>query len=118
MYNKEFKLIDNWTKEKINENEYWYNDLLIQKKLENPIYWTLYVAWLIDNIINKRNKEWFNISNKSWIIITLYNMGNSKIPHWNPDLWGSLIKLDDKNNLYFWELGFLMHFYLKYYLGK
>lgn len=94
-----------------------YDDEKIKKILEDKNTWTLYVGWLIYNILEKRRKAWVSINNKPWVIITLYNMWNIKTPHANPDVWWSLIKIKNWENLYFWEIWLIYFNYIKYYLN-
>lgn len=104
---------------KIKEKKKWkYDDEKIKEVLETSYGWTLYVWWLIYSIQQKRKKAWFSIDNKPWVIMTLYNMGNTKTPHGSPDLWGSLISVTDDKDLYFWEIGFIFFNYIKYYLDN
>jgi hypothetical protein len=84
--------------------------------LEDEYSWILYTAWLIHNIQKKWELAWYPINDNPWIIITLYNMWNKKNPHPNPDIWGSSISVSEWNTYYFWELGFVMYEYLRYYL--
>ena len=125
-YQKYFAYYDNKVKEiknnpenkdKSEEEIKELEDLEIKKILENNYSGLLYSAWLIKSIILKWDKAWFDISDRPWIILTLYNMGNTKTPHWNPDLGGSIIQIGwyDK---YFGELWYLFYFYMKVYLYK
>ena len=120
-----FKKINKWMKEYNPElyNKYfkkydWINDVKIKEVLENNDTWILYITWLIYAIEQKWDKAWYSLKNKPWVIITLYNMGNNKKPHDNPDLWGSIIRINEKYKYYFWEIWFIYYSYLKYYIFK
>jgi len=112
LYNKNYKKYDDLAK----KEDWTYDDEKIKEILENYDSGILYIAWLVYAIQEKRNNAWFSINDKPWIIITLYNMGNNKKPHGNPDLWGSIIKIDSDYKLYFWELWFVFYSYLDYYI--
>jgi hypothetical protein len=110
-YNKNFQQYD-----EIVKIDWTYLDSDIQKILEDNYLWILYSAWLLYAIQKKREVAWYSINDKPWIIITLYNFWNEKKPHSNPEVWGSSIRLNDEYTYYFWELWFLMYYYIKWYL--
>ncbi len=85
--------------------------------LRDDYKWLIYASSLISNIQKRWLKEWYSLEDKPWVVITLYNMGNpqNKKPHKNPDLWWSLINIEWKS-YYFWEIGYLLYYYLKYYI--
>jgi hypothetical protein len=95
----------------------WVRDATLIKILTNKYKWTLYSWALISNIQDRWEKEWFPLEHKPWVIITLYNMWNviKKVPHSTPDLWWSLISIDWKS-MYFWEIWYVIYYYLKYYI--
>ena len=76
----------------------------------------LYVAWLLLSIKDKRENGWINIYNKPWIMLTLYNMGNTKTPHKNPWIGGSLIPVSKTEKKYFWEIWSIFYNYIDFYL--
>lgn len=115
MYEKYFEEYD--LKSKIeNDWKLVYSDPKIKEVLEDEYSWILYTAWLLHNILKKWEKEWYPIDDNIWVIITLYNMWNTKTPHASPDVWGSSIFIDSEHTYYFWELWFILYSYMKYYL--
>lgn len=79
--------------------------------------WLLYASSLIYNIQKRWSDSWYDLTNKPWVIVTLYNMWNpaDKAPHSTPDLGWSLININWKK-LYFWEIWYLLYHYLEYYI--
>lgn len=72
---------------------------------------------MIYNIKQRWDLEWYSLENKPWIIITLYNMWNSdkKIPNDNPQIWGSVIDIEEWKQMLYWEIWYIIYYYLKYY---
>jgi len=103
---------------KIEENKEKKDEEKIKEILESRYGWTLYTAWLLYSIKKKWKLAWFDISDRPWVILTLYNMGNNKVPHWKPALGWSLIAVTEDEKLYFWEIGFIFFHYMKYYLDS
>lgn len=103
-------------------NKYWYWPLVlkydskttIKQRLTDSYYEYVYPALLIQNILTRWNNAWYDISNKIWVIWTLYNFGNdaSKVPHWNPQVWWAVINID-WTNYSFWGLYNSLYWYLK-----
>jgi len=96
--------------------KYWYFDnktmgfsttdigltnLLTEDDEFNAIYSTL----LVKNILTRWELEWYDISNKPWVIWTLYNIGNDKkkIPNADPKIWWSIIDINWQKFTY-WEI--------------
>ena len=103
-------------------NDYWYGKTIlnydanttIKQRLTDKYYEYVYPALLIQNILTRWNNAWFDISNKIWVIWTLYNFGNdpSKLPHWNPQVWWAVINVNGTNYSFGWLYNSL-YWYLK-----
>lgn len=86
--------------------------------LKDDFWWFLYTGWLIFSIEQRWKTAGFDISNKPWVVTTLYNMWNpdDKIPNSSPKIGGSLIAVNWKD-MYFWEIWFLYYYYINYYIA-
>jgi len=131
IYNKYFLYYDNlskksqdeiatlkevWQRDETNKNIDYDNDKIIGLLKKHDVS-TLYIAWLLLSIKDKRKNYWINISNKPWVILTLYNMWNIKTPHKNPWIGGSLIPIWNNKKKYFWEIWSIFYYYIDYYLN-
>jgi len=56
-------------------------------------YQIMYVAWVLAMYRDQRSKEWYNISDKIWILMTLYNIWY-KQPNDQPEIWWANIKIN------------------------
>lgn len=56
-------------------------------------YQIMYIAGLLAMYRDQRATEWYNISDKIWILTTLYNIGY-KQPNDKPEIWGANIKVN------------------------
>jgi len=108
------KIYDEYFKQDENLSD---SDLI--SNLQDKFRWILYAWALVYNIQNRWKTEWFDLENQPWITITLYNMWNeeNKKPNADPKLWWSLINIEWKQ-LYFWEIWYIMFYYLKYYVEE
>jgi hypothetical protein len=61
-----------------------------------------YAVYLVKNIITRRKNAGINITDNPGVVCTLYNMGNhpNKEPHPDPQIGGSIIKINDKKYVY------------------
>jgi hypothetical protein len=79
----------------------------LQKKLtENNTYYYQYLyTWIAIKMIKKQRREvWYDLTDKVWLIATIYNIWLKKSnPNDYPGIWGSILNLDWKK-WYFWEL--------------
>lgn len=113
------QIYDNYNKvfEGLSSDE--YKDMSTKNLLQTKYWEVVYPNVLISNIINRWNKAWYSIEDKPWIILTLYNFGNSsnKKPHKDPKIWWAVIKLNEnKNREYtFWWLWEALYYYIKIY---
>lgn len=135
IYNKYFLYYDNFSKktddeintlkeswdlsnnQSLNNNQDLYNTDKIINLLKKHDVAALYVAWLLLSIKDKRENGWINIYNKPWIMLTLYNMGNTKTPHKDPWIGGSLIPVSKTEKKYFWEIWSIFYNYIDFYLN-
>jgi len=111
-----------WTANKIKRDaiEYWYGDELKKYALTENLIATddelsaKLAAYLVKNIIYRRELSWYDISNDVWVIGTLYNMWNpkEKAPHENPQIGWSIIDINGYKFAY-WELSLWVYNYLK-----
>ena len=101
------------------EEDIWLSDNEMIIKLEDEYNGILYAWGLIYSINERWKKAGFDLKNHPWAVITLYNMWNpkKKIPHANPEMWGSILMIDDQKR-YFGEIGELFYYYLKYYVSS
>ena len=69
---------------------------------------------LVKNIVHRWALSWIDLSHNAWVVWTLYNMWNplKKVPHEDPKIWGSVIKIDDQEFVY-GEISLAMYNYLK-----
>lgn len=96
-----------------------YKNYTRTQLLQNTYWETVYPNILIKNIITRWDKAEYSISDKPWIILTLYNFWNpsDKKPHWNPKIGWAVIKLNENENRkytfgWLWEALF---YYIKVY---
>lgn len=102
--------------------KYWYWDNLKLYAITeswlilNDTLNSMYATYLVKNILVRREKAWFDISNNPGVICTLYNMWNpkNKKPNLNPKIWWSIIKIWWKNFVYWW-LSEAVYRYIKIY---
>lgn len=95
----------------------WTNSNYISDRLINNVKYQILYSWaLIYNIIKRWESAWYPINDNPWIIFTLYNFWNpkDKIPHDNPNIWGSVIKINDMEYT-FWALWMIIFYYLEIY---
>jgi hypothetical protein len=61
-----------------------------------------YAVYLVKNILTRRKNAGYDISDNPGVICTLYNMGNhpKKQPHADPEIGGSVIKIQDQRYVY------------------
>lgn len=100
--------------------EYVKDDVLTSSWLaDNDALNAKYATFLVYNIMTRWIEDWHNISDKPWVICTLYNMWNAKekAPHANPLIGGSVIRVGKKNFVYGW-LAQWAYRYLKIYSDK
>jgi hypothetical protein len=114
---KDIKLYNNDLYEKYFKDHENLEDEELIEILKDNYKWTLYAWALIYNIKQIWDLEWYSLENKPWIIITLYNMWNSdkKIPNDNPQIWGSVIDIEEWKQMLYWEIWYIIYYYLKYY---
>ena len=96
------------------------NDVITSSWLaDNDAFNAKYATFLVYNIINRRAKEWVDISNNPGVVCTLYNMWNDpkKEPHQNPLIGWAVIRVWNKNFVYGW-LAQWAYRYLKIYSDK
>ncbi len=94
----------NWTDETL---------LKLLQDRDNYFYQILF-AWLtLKEILRSWNMQWYDISNRPWIILTLYNIWN-KQANANPKIWWANIKIN-WIDYSFGSLWMLLYYYQKCY---
>jgi hypothetical protein len=90
------------------------NDVITSTWLaNNDAFNAKYAAYNVFNIIEKRKRAGYDISKNPGVVCTLYNIGNEeKEPNANPKIWGSVIRIGDRNYVY-WGISRGVYRYLK-----
>jgi hypothetical protein len=73
----------------------------------------MYVAWALAMYRDQRLNDGYNISDKIWIITTLYNVWYKK-PNSKPEIWWANIKLSGET-FSFWRLSTALFYIIKSY---
>lgn len=74
----------------------------------------IYATFLVKNIVTRWQLSWYDISDKPWIVCTLYNFGNDikKKPNANPKIWWAIIPINGKDYTY-WAIWMWVYYHLK-----
>ena len=102
--------------------KYWYwdwikNEIVSYSWLaDNDRLNAKFATYQVKNIITRRKLAGYDISKNPWVVCTIYNIWNreDKKPNNNPQIWWSIIRIWNKDYVYWW-LAMWVYWYLKIY---